>query len=43
MNNCRVDVGLMVESKVSALSKEASELAAIITAWQMASSRSLGK
>ena len=38
-----VDIGLMVESKVSALKKEANELVAIFTASQMTSRRAAGK
>jgi four helix bundle protein len=38
-----VDIGLMVESKVSALKKEANELVAIFTASQMTSRRTASK
>ena len=38
-----IDIGLMVESKVSALHEEANELVAIFTASQMTSRRTAGK
>jgi four helix bundle protein len=38
-----VDIGLMVESKVAALKKEANELVAIFTSSQMTSRRTVSK